>query len=54
MHEAWALEQAQNGANFGFICEGLMEWIDAEHVAIVAVGFLKQWISDQIIISVTN
>jgi len=54
VHEAWALEQAQNGANFGTICEGLMEWIDAEHVALVAAGFLKQWISDQLIINIQN
>lgn len=52
VHEAWALEQAENGSNFGLICEGLMEWIDAEHVAVVSAGFLKQWINDQIIASV--
>lgn len=52
VHEAWALQQAQDGATFGDICEGLTEWIDAEHVAIVAAGFLKQWISDQIITSI--
>lgn len=51
VHEAWALEQAAKGANFAAICEGLLEWIDAEQVALVAAGFLKQWISDQLLIS---
>ena len=49
VHEAWALEQAVKGANFAEICEGLLEWIDAEQVALVAAGFLKQWISDQLL-----
>jgi hypothetical protein len=49
VHEAWALEQALNGANFAEICEGLLEWIDAEQVALTAAGFLKQWISDQLL-----
>lgn len=49
VHEAWALEQACKGASFGLLCEGLNEWIDAEHIAIQAAGFLKQWINDEII-----
>jgi hypothetical protein len=49
VHEAWALEQAVGGANFAEICEGLLEWIDAEQVALIAAGFLKQWISDQLL-----
>ncbi len=51
VHEAWALEQAVAGANFAAICEGLLEWIDAEQVALAAAGFLKQWVSDQLLIS---
>jgi hypothetical protein len=50
VHEAWALEQAVNGADFAEICEGLLEWIDAEQVALTAAGFLKQWISDQLLV----
>jgi hypothetical protein len=50
VHEAWALEQAVNGANFADICAGLLEWIDAEQVALTAAGLLKQWISDQLVI----
>ncbi len=53
VHEAWALQQAQDGANFGAICEGLTEWVDAEHVAIVAAGFLKQWLTDELITDIT-
>jgi len=54
VHEAWALEQASNGANFAEICEGLLEWVDAQQVALVAAGFLKQWISDQLLTRVGN
>ena len=46
VHEAWAIEQAGQGANFAGICEGLLEWVDEQQVALVAAGFLKQWISD--------
>ena len=54
VHEAWALEQAAAGACFAEICEGLLEWVDAEQVALVAAGFLKQWISDQLVIRIGN
>lgn len=54
VHEAWAYEQAQQGANFADICAGLTEWIDEQHVALQAAGFLKQWISDQLIIRVNH
>jgi len=50
VHEAWAIEQAASGANFAGICEGLLEWIDAEQVALTAAGFLKQWVNDQLLI----
>ena len=49
VHEAWAFESAQQGANFAKICEGLLEWISEDHVAITAAGFLKQWISDELV-----
>jgi len=51
VHEAWALESAATGANFAEICEGLLEWIDEPQVAITAAGFLKQWVSDQLVVS---
>ena len=49
VHEAWAIEATANGANFSEICEGLCEWISEEQVAITAAGFLKQWISDDLV-----
>ena len=50
--EAWAIEAAANGANFAELCEGLLEWVGEEAVAITAAGFLKQWIHDEIIVSI--
>lgn len=52
--EGWAIEAAANGATFSDICEGLLEWIGAESVAITAAGFLKQWIHDELVIAVTS
>lgn len=52
VHEAWALQQAQQGASFQALCEGLCEWIDAEHIALTAAGFLKQWISDDVTLNI--
>jgi len=49
VHEAWAIEQAGNGANFAQICEGLLEWIDEQQVALTGAGFLKQWVSDKLV-----
>jgi len=54
VHEAWAIEQAASGANFAAICEGLLEWIDEQQVALVAVGFLKQWVGDQLVMNLGN
>ena len=52
VHEAWAIEAAQNGANFAELCEGLCEWISEEQVAITAAGLLKQWISDDLVVRI--
>ena len=54
VHEAWAIEQAAKGANFAAICEGLLEWIDESQVGLVAAGFLKQWIGDQMVSKLGN
>ncbi|MCP4878149.1 MAG: DUF2063 domain-containing protein [Gammaproteobacteria bacterium] len=54
VHEAWAIEQAINGASFAEICEGLLEWIDEQQVALVAAGFLKQWLSDTLVTRIGN
>lgn len=50
--EAWAIEQAAEGADFAAICEGLLEWIDAEQVSLRAAGLLKQWVGDQLLVRV--
>ena len=52
VHEAWAIEAAQNGANFAELCEGLCEWISEDAVAITAAGLLKQWISDDLVVRI--
>lgn len=50
--EAWAMDQALLGTNFPDLCEGLCEWIDPEHSAARAAGFLKQWVCDGLIATV--
>ena len=47
--EAWALDALQRGETFAALCEGLTEWIDAQNVAVHAVGLLKQWLIDGLI-----
>lgn len=47
--EAWAFDALRRGENFATICEGLTEWIDAQHVAAHAAGLLKQWLTDGLI-----
>jgi len=52
--EAWTIEAAFNGINFAQLCEGLLEWIGEDQVAITAAGFLKQWIHDELIVQVKS
>lgn len=47
--EARALDTARDGTTFAALCERLCEWIDAEHVAMRAAGFLQQWVQDGLI-----
>lgn len=47
--EAFALDALLRGENFGAICDGLTEWIDAKNVALHAAGLLKQWLADGLI-----
>jgi len=47
--ESWALETAMQKGNFATICEGLLEWHSEEQVALIAAGFLKQWLTDGLI-----
>ena len=50
--EAWALDTLIAGQTFADICQGLCEWIDAQHVAAHAAGLLKNWIGDGMISTV--
>ena len=52
--EAWALDAAGNGEDFSAVCEGLCEWIDAQHVATHAAGLLKRWAADGLIAKITT
>jgi hypothetical protein len=47
--EAWAIQAAYNGASFAELCEGLLEWLGEDTVAITAAGYLKQWIHESLI-----
>ncbi len=51
VHEAWAIERAADGADFAAICEGLLEWVDAEQVSLVAAGLLRQWVGDGLLLT---
>ena len=48
--EAWALRCCDDGEDFGAICVGLGEWVDA--VALRAATFLKQWATDGVLESI--
>lgn len=50
--EAWALQHALSGGNFGDLCNGLLQWIQPEQAAFSASGYLKQWIADELIESI--
>ncbi len=52
--EAWALEAAMRGSSFSTVCDGLLEWLDSEQVAISAATMVKQWITDQLITKLTQ
>jgi hypothetical protein len=47
--QAFALDAMRRGDSFAVLCEGLTEWIDAQHVALHAAGLLKQWLEDGLI-----
>lgn len=50
--EAWAIEAAKNRASFAELCEGLLEWLGEDAVAMTAAGFLKQWIHEGLIVQI--
>lgn len=47
--EAWSLDVALQGANFAELCEGVCEWVDAEHAPARVAGFMSKWISDDLL-----
>ncbi len=47
--QAWMLDALRGGQTFAAVCEGLTEWIDAQHVALHAAGLLRQWLEDGLI-----
>lgn len=50
--EAWALAQAADGGSFGDICEGLQAWLDSAEIALRAAGFIKQWVTDELLVEI--
>jgi hypothetical protein len=47
--QAWMLDALHDDQTFAAVCEGLTEWIDAQHVALHAAALLKQWLEDGLI-----
>ncbi len=50
--EAWALEQARQGAEFATLCEGLLEWVDAANAPLRAASFLRTWLQHGLVAGV--
>jgi hypothetical protein len=50
--EAWAIDAVRKGETFASICEDLVEWIDAQNVALHAAGLLKRWMIDGMIVNI--
>lgn len=47
--EAWAIDMAMKGANFGEICEGLCQWVTEEEAGLRAASLLKDWMMAELI-----
>ena len=50
--EAWALDQMRQQASFADICEGLCEWVDAQHAPARAAGHISRWCEDELITAI--
>ena len=50
--EAWVVEAAAKGSSFAELCEGLLEWMGEDAVAMTAASYLKQWIHDDMVVSI--
>jgi hypothetical protein len=51
--ETWMLDAAREGSNFGELCEGLCQWHAPDAVSMQAASYLKLWLNDGFITSVT-
>ncbi len=51
--EAWALDSAMQAGSFESLCEGVCEWVDAEHAPARVAGFLTQWIEEGLLTGLT-
>ncbi len=47
--EAWVLDRARAGGNFTQLCEGLLQWVNAEEAAGRLAGMLRAWVDDQLV-----
>ncbi|KAA3620538.1 MAG: DUF2063 domain-containing protein [Proteobacteria bacterium] len=47
--EAFALDAAMAGESFAILCGGITEWIDENHAPMRIAGFLKRWLTDDLI-----
>lgn len=47
--EAWALLQVQQQTDFSALCEGICEWVEAEHAPARIVSFLQGWLEDGLV-----
>lgn len=47
--ERWALDAARDGRSFGEICEGLLARTRDDQVPVRAAGYLKRWVTDELV-----
>jgi hypothetical protein len=50
--EAWALNAFLTQKNFADVCEGLCEWIAAEHVPAQVAQYLQHWIRGGLVVKI--
>lgn len=50
--EHWAMDAVRRGEDFGALCEGLTEFVDADHAPQLAAQLLQTWIADGLIAQV--
>lgn len=47
--EAWSLDAACGGDPFGALCEGLLARTHDDQVPLLAAGYLKRWVTDELV-----